>query len=307
MTIKRTFTAIVTAAALLTSTVAPSLAGIYAPFDTYNNATDLRCTGDGGPAGETPGCRPPPYRPQTCVGAHVWLPTTILYPVIETVAASDPAVGIAASGNALGNYIAVTVNPVWTLFLYYGVLAQVPYIEEVAAPRLGVHHTYNDRSWPRTRGKGNILLPTDIYGTPKVFDGDISNRMWSAGYTAFIHALPELVSNPSRYQFSYSPWAKTSISTVPSNYTSLSDYRDVMRVQATGPVMTAFLNRSNPGIVDEFTNLVTNGSFVNSVIRAAADPEHLVYKDRPIYFLYAKYYISIHKGQADGINRRCRS
>lgn len=276
-------------------------------FDDYNNCTELTCDGSGGPAGETPGCKPPPYRPQTCEGAYLWLPTTIIYPAPETVVGSDPSASITASGIMTGNYVAVTINPIWVLLYEYHVLAESPYKVLVPPPSLGIKYSY-PTNWSETRGKGNLMLPKDLPGTAKVTDNQILNRMWTGDFVLFHHSLNELVNNPSQYRFSYSPYAKTCFRAEPDAFDTLEDYRPVLqRNQRLQSNLAQFVNRSNSSTFTSFASSITSPKFLQSLLMALDDPQHLLYNNRPIYFLYAKYYISIHKGQASGRNGRCRN
>ena len=276
-------------------------------LENFRACTEVTCnSSSGGPAGETPCCKPPPYRPQLCGAATLWLPTTVYYPAPESAYNESPDSGFAANQSFSGNYTKIGLNPGWVLFYGYGVTSCAPWVTLVGEPMsnpIFSKQSYTSSTWSKTPNKGHVKPLPDIgTNTPALTRSRVDDRLFASSYTLFYRGMTESPAPPTK--FSFSPYAKKCFQPGARLYSSLNEYK---RKSGKYGSFGEYLNRYNQGTFTSLERSLFGGSIPHfgPIPSGPGDGSGLfdqqctedvkLYKKRPIYFVYSKYYISVHK------------
>lgn len=308
-----------TARGFVFTTIIAAIVGTASVGSAESDKCDLRrfydCTGaacessSGGPAGETPCCKPPPYRPQLCGAAKIWLPTTVYYPAPESVynESMDDG-GFAATQSIAGGYVKIGLNPGWVLFYGYGVMSCAPWVVLVGEPMSNpVSSAKSDRGWSFGVGKGHVQ-PLKDYGNrvPAITRSKVDDRLFASSYTLFYRAAKEQSAAFLASKFSFSPYANKCYRPSSALHSSLEAYKT--RSDRYG-MFGSFLNRFNDETYSTLNKKLGGGKlpFLGPMPFAPGDGTKMfdsssctetaqLYERRPVYFVYSYYLISVIKG-----------
>lgn len=297
-------------------------------FDDYDNCIRFECGGDGGPYGETPCCKPPPYYPQLCKQAELYLPTTVVYAAPESVYGPQSETGYASQNHVVGNYVIIALNPMWMASFGYGysqcgmpvpIDAGAIANDAIRAKEGVVDSSEDTPDWKTDIDGGSLWLNRD--GLDKAYvptskRSQVDNRLWATAWT--------FARRGAEYQDV--PWTaatKVSVSPYTDNCRNMSDatampklfeeYGDTATEHYSyttfGNYLKRYKNQDFDDLIDELDGITGHGLgaanmsdiFGNNVFddecNDSAKPWPETDSKRPMFFLWNKYRISIHKGQ----------
>lgn len=270
--------------------------------DKYRNCIFQSCQSlRGGPAGETPGCKPPPYRPQTCDSVRLWLPTVIVYPVIESLYGPNSDAGVAAVNSASANYISITLNPLWVIMYGYGVNAIPPYVQ--IGPMVKDEKKSGKSEWSQESKKGLVHILKDVPALPTsavaMAKSKTDERIFMTSWRIFMRAVDEIAgSGKYAMKFSWSPYSSMCYPIIEDSSKLMARYNPVRAYRTLGQYLNKYSETPISKLESEMKN-AHNGipQTTNKIFDDKCSDDMKTWEGRPVYFLYRLYWMSITHSQ----------
>lgn len=261
-------------------------------FDNYDQCIKLQCLGDGGPAGETPCCKPPPYYPQTCKSVRLWLPTTVIYTTPDSVYGASSADSYSTTSYIAGNFLSVKLNPLWVVMFAYGYSACAPY-SELTSPTKEANSTAT--TWARDVNRGLLQALPNIKNPALNTRSHTDDRLLGSSMSFFKRAAQD-VANPG-LKFSFSPYSNQCYSITNAQPSQLAAYPTGKAYRTYGE----FLNQYHTNTFNSLSSTLDGARYglpgMNALIDDSCNDAYKTWDNRPIYFVWSYYWFSIHKGQ----------
>jgi len=285
---------------LLASTAMGSLGADECGVDDYDMCMMTTCqSGCKGPLGETPCCKPPPYRVCICdYITYIRLPTTIIYTYPESVYSQNADGGFASNQILRGNFAAISMNPLWVMYYGYGVNMCSLFALQGRILSSNAYGSGDD--WLQGKEEGHIEVAKEITGTvPTLSATKIEDRIIATSYELFYRAYTSF--GKSGHMFSFSPYADQCYPITDKEYSYL-------QFAATEEVIYAgldqFLNKFTvdaEDMVDELQDVAEDDD--DGFYDSDCSDSGKAYEDRAIYFIYEAYHGDVFKSQVEACDQ----
>lgn len=285
---------------VLLSSQAFAAASEICGVDDYSPLKTKCQSGCRGPMGQTPCCKPPPYRPCICdYITYIELPTTIVYTYPESVYSQSADAGFGSNQIIIGNYTIVSMNPQWVMLFGYGIAtcSMIP-LQGRVLNGIGLSSSKSsDESWRNALDGGHIDALKDLpRSLTRLTPTKVEDRVLAASYELFYRAMKDNVSSPESYMFSFSPYADSCFPVLKKNHQLLAL---AAKEETIYPGLHDFLNRFQVSTSSQESDVKDEATSDSGFYSRTCNDEGKAFKSRPVYFVYEKYHGDVLKGQVD--------